>query len=175
MKRIFIPVILLFMLAIEGVAMELLPATIKYASIFMTPHWLLLFLIMLVMYVYPNDSIIPIIYAIIFGLMIDIVYTEVLGVYMFMLAISLYIAQILNRWLQANFLMTLLISMVSLIVIEVGILTIYAAIGLITVSISDFTVYRLLPTVLANLLFIILIYYPGKRMLLWVNDDGGIL
>src|SRR5699024_3760312 len=116
MKRIFIPIILLIMLAIEGVAMELLPPSIKFASIYLTPHWLLLFLILVVTFAYPNESFIPIVYAAVFGLMTDIVYTGVLGVYMFMLALAVYIGQLLNRYLQTNFSMLLVISLASLVV-----------------------------------------------------------
>lgn len=170
MKRAIIPFVLLFILATEGVAMELLPATIKYASIYITPHWLLLFLILVTAYTYPNNSMIPIVYAAIFGLMIDIVYTEVLGIYMFVLAISIYVAQLLNRLLQTNFLMITLISVASVVVMEIGLLAIYSLLGFSTMIVKDFIIYRFLPTLLANILFISVIFYPGKKLLSWVND-----
>src|SRR5690625_4774441 len=119
MRRSIVPIILLIMLATEGVAMELLPSSIKFADIYIIPHWILLFLILTVVLLYPNNTVIPIIYAAIFGLMTDIVYTGILGVYMFVLSIAVYITQLLNRLFQANFLMTLIISSVALFVMEV--------------------------------------------------------
>lgn len=170
MKRIIIPIILLIMLAAEGVAMELLPASIKFASVYTTPHWLLLFLILVVTFAYPNESFIPIVYAAVFGLMTDIVYTGVLGVYMFMLALAVYIGQLLNRLLQTNFLMILIISLASLFVMELGLFGIYSLLSISTVPFAHFLTLRLAPTLLANILFVFVIYYPSIKVLRWVND-----
>jgi len=170
MKRIIVPIILLFMLAVEGVAIELLPSSIKFADVYIIPHWILLFLILVALYAYPNNSMIPIIYAALFGLMIDIVYTGMLGIYMFVLAISLYVAQLLNRLLQTNISMILLISAISLLAMEIGLLAIYSLLGFSTMSLWDFFIYRFLPTLIANLLFMVVIYYPSKKILSWVND-----
>lgn len=170
MKRMLIPIILLIMLAIEGVAMELLPPSIKFASVYMTPHWILIFLIFVVTYAYPNESFMPILFATIFGLMTDIVYTGILGVYMFMLAISVYIGQLLNRLLQTNIFMMMLIALVSLSAMELGLFGIYSLLGISAMPYNDFFIHRLAPTIIANLLFFIVIYYPVKKMLLWIND-----
>src|SRR5699024_12211823 len=89
MKRIIIPFVLIVILAFQGVAMELLPPSIKFAKVYLTPHWILIFLILVAGFVYPQKPMIPIIYAAVFGLMTDIVYTGVLGVYMFVIAMSL--------------------------------------------------------------------------------------
>lgn len=174
MKRAVIPLMLLFLLAIEGVAMELLPSSIKYASFYITPHWLLLFLILVIAYVYPVDATVPIIYAAISGLMIDIVYTGVLGVYMFVLAIAVYVAYLLNRLLQANFLMIALIALLSMFVMEVSLFAIYTMLGFLTMSVKDFFLLRFIPTIIANLLFIAIIYYPSKQLLLWTKDSEQI-
>lgn len=170
MKRIVIPIILLIMLATEGVAMELLPASIKFAPIYLTPHWILLFLILVVTFAYPNESFLPIVYAAVFGLMTDIVYTGILGVYMFMLAIAIYIGQLLNRLLQTNFLMILITAILCLFVMEIGLFSIYSLLNVVVSPIEDFLTLRLAPTLLANILFIIIIYYPSKKLLRWIND-----
>lgn len=170
MKRMLIPIILVIMLATEGVAMELLPPSIKFASMYMTPHWILIVLILVVTYAYPNNSFIPIMFAAVFGLMTDIVYTGVLGVYMFMLALAVYFGQLLNRLLQTNFFMVMLITLVSLSAMELGLFGIYTLLGISTMLFDDFFIYRLAPTLLANLLFFIVIFYPTRKLLLWVND-----
>lgn len=170
MKRTLMPIILLVILAAEGVAMELLPPSIKYASIYITPHWVLLFLILIVAYGYPGNTLIPILYAALFGLMIDVVYTGVLGIYMFVLAVVIYVAQLLTRLLQANFLVLLLISVISLFTMEIGLLAIYTLLGFTTMPMQEFFINRFSPTLLANLLFMIVIFYPSKKILTWMND-----
>lgn len=169
MRHAIIPVILLFMLAFEGVAIELLPTSIKFAEIYLIPQWILMFLILVVAFSYHNQPIVPILYGALFGLMTDIVYTNILGVYMFVLGLSVYVAQLLNRLFQANLLMIIIIATVSLFVLEVSLLLIYTSLGISTMPFTDFLIYRLIPTWLANLLFIVIIYYPTKKLLAWIN------
>lgn len=169
MRHSLIPIILLFMLAAEGVAMELLPSSIKFADIYIIPHWILMFLVIVTTYAYQNQAMIPIVYAGIFGLMIDIVYTGILGVYMFVVPLALYIAQLLNRSFQANIWMVLIITSMSLFVLEVALLIIYSFLGISTMDFSDFILYRFFPTLLANLVFILVIYYPSRKILAWID------
>lgn len=169
MRHSLIPIILLIMLATEGVAMELLPSFIKFADIYIVPHWILLFLILVTTYSYLQNSMLPIIYAAIFGLMIDVVYTGILGVYMFVLPLSLYVTQLLNRLFQANIFMVILITTVSLFVMEAGLLVIYSFLGFSTMPFAHFIIFRFIPTWLANLVFIIVIYYPTRKLLAWID------
>ncbi|HZW67865.1 MAG TPA: rod shape-determining protein MreD [Pseudogracilibacillus sp.] len=174
MKRIIIPFVLIVILAFQGVAMELLPPSIKFAKVYLTPHWILIFLILVAGFVYPQKPMIPIIYAAVFGLMTDIVYTGVLGVYMFVIAMSLYVAQLLYRLLQVNLLMVSVISIISLLIVEISLLAIYSLIGYSTMPLGDFFIYRFLPTILANILFLIIIYLPSRRLLLWSSDGDAL-
>jgi len=174
MKRIIIPLVLLLILAFQGVAMELLPPSIKFAKVYLTPHWILMFLILVAGFVYPQKPMIPIIYAAVFGLMTDIVYTGVLGVYMFVIAMSLYVAQLLYRLLQVNLIMVSVISVISLLIVEISLLAVYSLIGFSTMPVGDFFIYRCLPTILANILFLIIIYLPSRRLLLWSSDGDAI-
>jgi rod shape-determining protein MreD len=169
MRHAIIPVILLFMLAFEGVAIELLPPSIKFAEIYIIPQWVLMFLILVTIYSYTKMPIIPIIYGAVFGLMTDIVYTNILGVYMFVVALAVYVAQLLNRLFQANIFMVIIIATVSLFVLEFSLVFIYSFLGISTMSINQFLVFRFLPTWIANILFIVIIYYPTKQLLKWMN------
>lgn len=169
MRHAIIPIILLFMLAFEGVAIELLPPSIKFADIYIIPQWILMFLILVTTYSYMNNPIIPIIYGAVFGLMTDIVYTSILGVYMFALGLSVYVAQLLNRMFQTNLIMIMLIATICLFVLETVLVLIYSFLGISTLPFGQFFIYRFLPTWIANLFFIALIYYPAKKLLAWIN------
>lgn len=169
MRRTMIPIILLIILAFEGVATEILPPSIKFSEFYLVSHWLLMFLILVTTFSYEKKPIIPIIYAAIFGLMTDIVYTSILGVYMFVLALSVYVAQLLNRLFQANFLMVITISTITLLFMELSLFIIYSFLGISTMPIEPFFMYRFIPTWIANLLFLSVIYYPTKRLLAWID------
>ena len=91
---------------------------------------------------------------------------------MFMLALSVYSSQLLNRLLQANLWMLLLIAFASITVMEVGLLSIYSLIGIPTMSLNNFLLYRYIPTVVANLLFLLIIYVPSRKLLHWMKEES---
>lgn len=170
MKRLLLVPILFVIMATEGVAVELLPSALKFSDFQMIPHWLLLFLLVVTMYLDTEDSFLAIIFGVIFGLMTDIIYTGILGIYMFMIPFALYIAKLLFRMLQTNFIMCLLVTAISLVIVEFGIYFIYSFLGIASISPTPFMLERLLPTVLANLVFMMIIFLPVKKLVIWMNQ-----
>ncbi|NLI67302.1 MAG: rod shape-determining protein MreD [Bacilli bacterium] len=169
MRHALIPILLLFLLAFEGVAIELLPAAVKFSDVYLVPQWLLMFLILLTTFSYTKYPIIPIIYGALFGLMTDIVYTSMLGVYMFVLGFTVYIAQLLNRMLQNNLVMMLVIATCCLFVLETSLVMIYSFLGISTMPFGQFIIYRFLPSWIANLIFFLVIYHPTRKLLAWID------
>src|SRR5690625_2983079 len=125
MKRAIFAILLLLTLAAQGVAIELLPAGMKFADIYIIPHRLLMMLILQVTYEETDNTLIPILYGAIFGLITDIVYTGILGIYMFVLALSVYVVQLLHRLFQTNYITNVFFSIVSVLVMEIALLFIY--------------------------------------------------
>lgn len=163
MKRLFFPFMLFFLLVCEGIALDLLPAVLTSAEIYIIPHWVLIFLILVSLFYDGEETFYAIIYGVCFGLLIDIVYTGVLGVYMFVYPFSLYIVHLLKRILQTNLVMTLFNAMLAIIVTELLLLFIFSIVGIIDISRADFILTRLLPTLLANLLFLIPLYFLFRK------------
>lgn len=172
MKRLVLIPILIILLAAKGVAIELLPPSLKFADVYFIPHWLLLFLLVLTMFLDSEDTFTAIHFGVIFGLMMDILYTGILGIYMFMIPFALYIAKLLFRLLQNNLLMCLLVTAISVIIVELGLYFIYQFLGFVHTTFLFFLGERLLPTVLANLVFMLLIYLPVKKLALWINQES---
>lgn len=163
MKRLFFPFILFLLLVCEGIALDLLPAALTSAEIYIIPHWVLLFLVLVSLFYDAEETFYAIIYGVCFGLLIDIVYTGVLGVYMFVYPFSLYIVHLLKRFLQTNLLMTLFNAAIGIIVTEVLLLFIFSIVGIADISRAHFIVNRLLPTLLANLLFLVPLYFLLRK------------
>lgn len=174
MKRLIFPVILFLLLVSEGIALDLLPAALTSSDTLIVPHWVLIFLILIGLFYDSDETFFSIIYGIVFGLLIDIVYSGILGVYMFVYPFSLYIAHLLKRLLQTNLHMTILIAIISMIVVEILLLFIYTVVGIVETTPSLFIVHRLLPTLLANVLFIIPLYLLSARTLKnWSQEQSG--
>jgi len=174
MKKLIIPVILFLLLVLEGVAIELLPVSIFPIHYLIVPHWVFIFLVIVMLFYDTSETFFGIIYAVIFGLLIDIVYTDFLGIYMFVYPFSIYIVSLLKQVFQANFYITMLLSTLGIIIVEVLILFIYTFIGVIDITNHHFLLDRLLPTILANLLFLIFIYpLFAKRLYKWQMEQVG--
>src|SRR5690625_894519 len=102
MQKTFIPIILFVLLVLEGVAIDFIPHSIIPEYLMIVPHWTLIFLILVAQFYDKEDTFFAIVYAIVFGLLVDIIYTDLLGVYMFVYPLSIYIITLLKRLFQSN-------------------------------------------------------------------------
>ncbi|MFC2948483.1 rod shape-determining protein MreD [Virgibacillus sediminis] len=172
MKRLYIPAILFIMTILEGVALELLPPNIVSGEMLIIPHWVLMFLILLAIFYDKESTYYSVMYALVFGLLIDIVYTGILGVYMFSYAAAIYFVLGLKKLLHDNILTGLILGIVGIISADIFINIIYMIVGIAPNGWEYYFTYRLWPTVLANLLFLIIIYpIFAKRLIGWSDNQ----
>lgn len=171
MKRLYLPLILFLLMILEGVALELLPAKLIIGSILIIPHWVFIFLVCIAVFYDEENTFYSVMYGAIFGLLIDIIYTGVLGVYMFTYAVSVYVVYGLKKMLHANLYATLLLSFIGIVLTDVMINFIYSVVGIADMQWGSYLLYRLLPTVLANLLFLLILYpFFKNRLVTWRKE-----
>ncbi|WP_163970130.1 rod shape-determining protein MreD [Oceanobacillus halotolerans] len=171
MKRLIIPAILFLLLILEGVAFELLPANLVTGNSVIIPHWVLIFLVFVAIFYDRANTYFCVLYGLIFGLLIDVVYTSVLGVYMFTYSITIYMTHGLKKIFHANFYVTILLGTLSIAVAEGIINIIFFVVGISDIPIKEYTIYRLLPTLLANFIFMVILYpIFAKRLLAWQRE-----
>lgn len=104
-------------------------------------------------------------------LLFDIVYTGILGVYMFSYALVIYIVRGLKKMLQGNFYVLLMLSAFGIAIADVSIYAIFTVIGFTDMPIEVYLLNRLIPTILMNLLFLVLIYpFIIKPMRKWGTE-----
>src|SRR5699024_426583 len=104
-------------------------------------------------------------YAIIFGLLVDIVYTDTLGVYMFAYGLALFTAILLKKILQENIIMTIFTKIISFILAEAIISEIYKVIVITNIYWIDNLTLSLLTTIIDNIIFLLIIYPINKLIL----------
>ncbi|GAA0442427.1 rod shape-determining protein MreD [Lentibacillus halophilus] len=158
MRRIVIPILLFLLLVLEGVALDLLPASLVRHEWQLVPHWVLIFLTLKIMLFDKEDTNISVIHGLIFGLLIDVVYTGILGVYMFSYGIVVYLLYGLSRLLHANVYTTILLSVIGVAVADMVINILFSASGITDLIWGQYLLYRMLPTVLANVFFLLVLY-----------------
>ena len=171
MKRLYLPLILFAFVILEGVAIELLPPSFVINDLLIIPHWVLIFLLYMAIFYDSDQTYFSVLYGAVFGLLIDIVYTDVLGVYMFAYAFSIYVMHGILKVLHANIYVTILLGIVGILFADFTIYLVYSVIGLTNMALEDYLLYRLVPTVLANLLFLLLLYPFKNRLLKWRKEQ----
>lgn len=103
------------------------------------------------------------IYGFSFGLLFDVVYTEIIGVYLFLFPLIAYLSSKIMRILQTNIVVVSLISILGVVLLELGVYELNFLVNKTEMEFSLFTELRLFPTVILNLAFIIIFAYPLKR------------
>ncbi|HLR64463.1 MAG TPA: rod shape-determining protein MreD [Pseudogracilibacillus sp.] len=166
MKRLFIPLILFLLVVLEGVAIGLLPERLLTSSYLIVPHWVFIALALLSIFYDSYDTVNAVIYAAVFGLLIDIVYTDLLGVYMFSYAVGIFVVHLLKRLLIENLLLTILMTVIGLMVTEVIIVAAYTLADSINNPVQSIVIDRFLPTLIANLIFLLILYPLVTKTLL---------
>lgn len=175
MKRLLVPLILLLLLILEGVALDILPVSLIKGDFIFVSHWVFVFLVLLAIFYDREDTYFSVFYGLLFGLLIDIAYTGVLGVYMFSYALGAYMVHGLTKILHANVFVTLLLGTAGLILADVMINVIFSFTGLAEMAWQDYIVYRLVPTVTANILFLLALYpIMTQRLLRWKKDQLSV-
>jgi len=158
--RFILPAIFVLLFILESIFVELLPAELFNSDRILAPHFLMAGILFLTAYFSPKQGII---YGFIFGLLFDVVYTEIIGIYLFLFPFIAYLFANMLRILQINILIVSTLSILGIALLEVSV---YELMHLINVTDLDFSAYvkiRLVPTLVLNLAFIVLAAFPFKR------------
>ena len=162
MKKAFLPIIISFCFLFESVFVELLPAELFNSSRILVPHFLMVTIIFVTIYISPKHGIM---YGFIFGIFFDIVYTEIIGIYLFMFPLVAYITSWIMKILQTNIILVSFVAILGVGLLEFGVYEMNFIIGRTDMSFASFVDIRLVPTLILNFIFIILVAYPLRKYL----------
>src|SRR5699024_12430941 len=130
------------LIVMEIVTIYLFSSSLSSEHMLIDVHWLFMFLILISLLYVTEDTFFAVIYGIYFGLLTYVVYTGVLGVYMFIYPMTLYLLHIAKRLLQTNVYMVIIISIFSLFVIEVLLFFVFSIVGTVQLTFYNFFLYR---------------------------------
>lgn len=158
MKRLYLPLILLIFLVLESTAIDFLPNDWVMSSLHIIPHWVLIILVYIAIFYDYDRTYFCVLYGIMFGFLVDLLYTDMLGIYMFAYGMITYIAHGLKKLLHANLYVTIILSVVSVALADVVLFVLYTLVGVTNIGWDPYWQVRLIPTVIANLVFALLLY-----------------
>ena len=167
MKRVYLPAILFLCFIIEGTIMQVIAPENFGSQLVLVPRFAMIVLILIALYV---SIPLAVIYAIAAGLLHDIIYTDFIGIYMFSMAVAAYVVGQAAKVMHINAIVGLLVSFVTVIVLDFLIYGLYSLIGFIDFPLKLFLLERLLPSLILNGGFFILIFAPMKKVIKSVNE-----
>ncbi|MGI8316001.1 rod shape-determining protein MreD [Halobacillus mangrovi] len=171
MRRYFIGLLCLFLLVMQGMAMSLLPSSLVYSDLLMTPHWILIFLLIVTIFYDNDNTYYAVWHALFFGLLLDVVYTGVLGVYMATYAVVIYIIHGINKLLHANFVTASILAVIGVALADTILYVVYSFVQITAMAWWDYVVLRLLPTLAANMIFFIILYPLVKERVFKLGEE----
>ncbi|MEK3807792.1 rod shape-determining protein MreD [Metabacillus sp. JX24] len=168
MNRILLPLFILFVFISESTFTDLIELPFTSEDQVIIPRFVMLSVVFITAYYSQKMGII---YGMVFGLLHDIVYTEILGIYLFAYPLFAYLISKALKALQGNMLVVLFLSLLAVTLLEFYSYGIQMLIGYSNLPFYDFTNLRLLPTILANSVGAIVLIYPMSRFISKVKRD----
>jgi rod shape-determining protein MreD len=159
-NRFLLPVMLALFFVMESVFVQLLPAEVFNSDRILVPRFLIIAIFFLTVYGSKNYGIL---YGFVFGLLFDVFYTEIIGIYLFLFPLMAYLVSKMMKVLQTNIVMVKIVSIIGVALLELGAYEMNFLIHRTDMDFSHFASFRLLPTIILNLAFSIVAAYPLKR------------
>ncbi|MCA1031915.1 rod shape-determining protein MreD [Bacillus timonensis] len=168
MKRFILPFVMSFFFVAESIYVDLFPIGIFESQPVIVPRFVMILLIFTIIYLGKLQGMI---YGAIFGLLYDLIYTEILGVYLFAYPVISYMVSKISKILQSNLFIIALLSLIAVSILEFYIYGVNIVIGYADIGAKEFLQSRLLPTLVLNCTFIIMISVPIKRLLIFLSEE----
>ncbi|MBY0123953.1 rod shape-determining protein MreD [Bacillus sp. S/N-304-OC-R1] len=160
MRKFLLPLLFMLLFIAESIFVEFVPEKIMGEPYIIAPRFLIVALIFLTIY---GPRKYGLLYSFIAGLLFDIVYTEIVGIYLFLFPVVCYIISKLMKILQSNIVIVSLVALFGVLLLELGVYEMYFLIHLTNMHFSTFLSLRLLPTLIFNFIFIVITAYPLKK------------
>lgn len=160
MKKFLLPLLFLFLFLLESIFVQYIPPEVFGHNYILAPHFLFAGILFLTIYAGRKYGII---YAAIFGLLFDIVWIEIIGIYLFLFPFIAYLISKIMHVLQTNIIVAFLVSLVGIALLELGVYEMDFLIHITTLKFMSYLEMRFYPTLILNAIFLLIAAYPLKR------------
>lgn len=160
MKKFLLPLLFLFLFVFESIFIEFLPGRMFGNDIILVPRFLMIAILFFTIFGNVKQGIFT---GFIIGLLFDVVYTGIIGIYLVLFPLIAYFVSKIMKILQSNVVILTFVSVVGIALLELCVYELNYLINITRMEFLMFTNQRLLPTLILNLLLTIIIGYPLKR------------
>ena len=157
--RLLLPSVAILLFLIEPVFASFSGIEMFDRILYLVPRFLFMYLLFLAVYYDRKKSII---YGVVFGLLYDVFYIDIIGLYAVLYPLfCLFISQIV-KYIQQSLPVVTILTIFFVSLLEFVIYSFFYLISFTSIGIEEFLLSRLLPTIFSNLLFLILLGWVFK-------------
>jgi rod shape-determining protein MreD len=154
--------IILALFILEGTLLQWLIPVMWQSKVYVAPHFILVIVIYIGLYVNRHTALI---YGLIFGLLQDFMYySPMLGPISFAMGLTGYLAGLLHRRLHSNIVVSMLVIGFGNLFFDCMIYGLYRLFQINHLNLQWVFFYQMLPSMLINLLFALLVYIPVRKL-----------
>lgn len=162
MIRLVVPLLAIVLFYLEPVFGLFSPLELNGEYRYLIPRFLIMYLIFISIYYSRNRAMI---YGLIFGVLYDVFFIDIIGLYSFLYPLICLIASFIVKFIHQHLFVTTLLSLVLVAVLEFVLYQFFSLIGLTDVSLQVFVFERLIPTMIANSIFLIMLGWAFKYVI----------
>lgn len=162
MIRYLLPLIGLALFFLEPVFGLFSPLQVDGEYYYIVPRFLLMFLIFVTVYYNPKSAMI---YGLVFGLLYDVFFIDIIGLYAVLYPLMCLIAGYIVKSVHRNLLVATAATIALTVIFEFILYLFFSFISLISMPVDIFLTTRLLPTMIANSLFLIMLGWAFKTVI----------
>ncbi|MEJ9280497.1 rod shape-determining protein MreD [Ureibacillus thermosphaericus] len=160
--RLTIPFIAIVLFLLEPEFALFSPIEWNGEIIYLVPRFLILYLIFISIY-YSRKRAVT--YGLFFGLLYDVFYIDIIGLYTVLYPLVCYTAGWSVKYIHQHLSITTILSVVLVALMELILFYFFHFIHFTTLPFKEFLLIRLIPSILANLLYLIMLGWAFKYLI----------
>ncbi|MEK4230148.1 rod shape-determining protein MreD [Solibacillus sp. FSL H8-0538] len=160
--RILIPAIAVLLFLLESEFAMFSPIIINEHTVILVPRFLILYLIFIAIYYNRKRAIL---YGLLFGILYDVFYIDIIGLYSVLYPLVCFIAGWSVKRIHPHLVFSTVLAIMLMTLLEFVLYEFFFLINFTAMPLDSFLSNRLIPTILANFLFLIMLGWAFKYLI----------
>lgn len=166
--RFLLIVTTLFLFVLEGTVVQVLLSGWSDLHLAIVPRFVVVMLIYAALFLGQGQGLVM---GLFFGLLYDVIYGSVIGIYGFTMAIVAYLTGVVFKIFQQNIFLVLITVLLALVAFEYMVYGLFWLIDWAPLSMELFFFEKLLPSLILNMIFALLVAYPARLIMIKIEEE----
>lgn len=161
MKQLQLFIVLLVLFLLQGTVFQVFSLRSFGYDLVASPYFILIAVLMIGFF---YSKTVALYYAVVFGFLIDLVYTDVWGVYAFCITLTSYILLLIGKHFNIHIIVVLLVAIIATFLVDLEVYGIYTLLGIAKQNFIAYIHQHLVPTLILNSGFTVICFYPLRAL-----------